>query len=412
MHSGKSVFGATLLVLLISACSDSGQQTQSGMASEATEEVVQGRNGGRLLVDGDFTLELAIFETGVPPEYRAWATRAGDPLPPEAVDLQVRLTRLGGVVDTINFVPQGSMMRGDTVIYEPHSFTVNITAEHDGRRHQWQYDSFEGRTRIEPDMREALGIATEVAGPAVIEETVMAYGQINPNTSGRSQVSARFDGILKAVHVSVGEYVVAGQPLADIESNQSLNSYTIDAPISGLVTERNANAGEQTNGRQLFTILDTSIVWADIAVFPADLDRVAVGAPVEISTARADKPVTGNISMILPSAQANQAVTARVVLNNAEGLLIPGVWLTAHIKVGEFEVPLAVRREALQTFRDFTVVYAQIGDEYEVRMLDLGRQSDEWVEVLGGLSPGTHYVTGNSYILKADVEKSGASHDH
>ena len=45
-------------------------------------------------------------------------------------------------------------------------------------------------------------------------------------------------------------------------------------------------------------------------------------------------------------------------------------------------------------------------------MLDLGRQDDEWVEVLGGLAPGTRYVTTNSYVLKADVEKSGASHDH
>jgi cobalt-zinc-cadmium efflux system membrane fusion protein len=32
--------------------------------------------------------------------------------------------------------------------------------------------------------------------------------------------------------------------------------------------------------------------------------------------------------------------------------------------------------------------------------------------VLGGLEPGTEYVTENSYIIKADIEKSGASHDH
>ncbi len=36
----------------------------------------------------------------------------------------------------------------------------------------------------------------------------------------------------------------------------------------------------------------------------------------------------------------------------------------------------------------------------------------ENVEVLGGLEPGTEYVTGNSYLIKADIEKSGASHDH
>ncbi len=82
------------------------------------------------------------------------------------------------------------------------------------------------------------------------------------------------------------------------------------------------------------------------------------------------------------------------------------------VRIAEHPVPLAVKRSGLQSFRDFTVVYAQIGDEYEVRMLDLGRQDREWIEVLGGLEPGTRYVTENSYVLKADIEKTGATHDH
>ena len=45
-------------------------------------------------------------------------------------------------------------------------------------------------------------------------------------------------------------------------------------------------------------------------------------------------------------------------------------------------------------------------------MLELGRAVGEEIEVLSGISLGTEYVTENSYILKADVEKSGASHDH
>ena len=58
------------------------------------------------------------------------------------------------------------------------------------------------------------------------------------------------------------------------------------------------------------------------------------------------------------------------------------------------------------------MVYALINEEYEVRMLDLGRQDGEWIEVLGGIEIGTRYVTLNSYLVKADIEKSGASHDH
>jgi cobalt-zinc-cadmium efflux system membrane fusion protein len=57
-------------------------------------------------------------------------------------------------------------------------------------------------------------------------------------------------------------------------------------------------------------------------------------------------------------------------------------------------------------------VYAKVGEEYEVRMLELGREAGEWIEVLGGIDLGTVYVTDNSYIIKADIEKSGASHDH
>ena len=80
--------------------------------------------------------------------------------------------------------------------------------------------------------------------------------------------------------------------------------------------------------------------------------------------------------------------------------------------VDQRTVPLAVRTEALQQFRDFRVVFAKVGNTYEVRMLELGREGPEWTEVLGGLKPGTTYAAKNSYVIKADIEKSGASHDH
>ena len=65
-----------------------------------------------------------------------------------------------------------------------------------------------------------------------------------------------------------------------------------------------------------------------------------------------------------------------------------------------------------QCFRDFKVVYANFGQDYEVRMLKLGRSSPEWTEVLSGIKPGTAYVTKGSFLVRADIEKSGAGHDH
>jgi len=41
-----------------------------------------------------------------------------------------------------------------------------------------------------------------------------------------------------------------------------------------------------------------------------------------------------------------------------------------------------------------------------------GQSNGGMIEVLDGLKPGTEYVTGNSFLIKADILKSGASHDH
>ncbi len=404
-----------LLIVFLAACSDPHSENNHGHdehGEHGEEEPEKGPNYGRLLNDGDFTLELAIFETGVPPEYRAWATKNGKALNPDEVDLNIKLTRLGGKVDDINFEAIGEALRGDMVIYEPHSFVVTITATHNDETHRWQYDSFEGRTKIEKAVAEALEIGTSVAGSVVMQKTISVYGQIAANSEKLRNITARFDGAIKSVSVSQGEQVRKGQKLATVESNQSLQLVNITSPINGVISQRSANVGEQTDGRQLFTIIDTRSVWAELSVFPTDLAQVKMGAPVTITDTTSGQTVSGKVSRIDVMAQANQSVNVRVVLDNKKGQLRPGQHVSANITVGEHTAALAVKRSGLQAFRDFTVVYAQIGEEYEVRMLDLGLQAGEWAEVLGGLEPGTRYVSVNSYVIKADIEKSGASHDH
>ena len=404
------------LAIAVAGCTrvDDAQQAQGadGHGGAAEAEPVKGPHRGRMLTDGDFALELAIFETGVPPEFRVWVTDSGAPVRAGDVSLHVTLTRLGDIKDEIGFAAQDDFLRGDMVIYEPHSFVVSIEASYQGQTHRWAYDNFEGRTRIAADVAEASGMSVEDAGPAIIREGVTVYGRVVSDPENVSHVSARFDGVIRAVRASIGEVVEKGQTLAVVEANDSLNNYTITAPISGTVIDRHANPGETTDGRSLFTIVDTSSVWAELAVFPSDRSRVKVGAPVTVRTAIGDISIDGEIALLSPVAGANQSVTARVRLDNTEGLLAAGMYLTGEIEVAQYDVPLAVKRSGLQAFRDFTVVYALIGDEYEVRMLDLGRQDATWVEVLGGLEVGTTYVTTNSYVVKADIEKSGASHDH
>jgi len=414
MNTRIHVLLIAVLGVQLAACGGGNPQTDTTAKGEhgVEAEPEKGPHRGRLLSDGRFTLELSIFETGVPPEFRVWVTEQGQLIKPDDVDLKITLTRLGGRIDNIGFKPQGDFLRGDTVIYEPHSFVVSIEATHQGKTHRWQYDNFEGRTRISPGIAEGFEVKTLAAGPVVLHETVTVYGRIKADPERVRRISARFDGVIKSVYPSLGDTVSEGQSLAEVESNESLRSYTIKAPISGVITLRDANPGEQTGGRRLFTITELSSVWVDLSVFPADRERVHVGLPVTLRAATGGQPAKSTITWVNVLAEASQAVTARAVLDNTHGRFLPGTYITAEVTVGTHSVPLAVKRTGLQAFRDFTVVFAQFGDEYEVRMLELGRQDREWIEVLGGLEPGTRYVSENSYLIKADIEKSGASHDH
>lgn len=380
--------------------------------AERAEETATGPNGGRLLENGDFTLELAIFESGVAPEFHAWAAQAGEPLAPSSVSLTVELARLGGTVDRIDFTPQGEFLRGEQTVEEPHSFDVTVLARHGGREHRFEYASYEGRTTIAADVARDAGIGTSTAGSGSINDELVLYGAIGPDTTRVRQVHARFPGVIRSVTRNVGDAVRAGEALATIESNESLQTYSVTAPIAGTITQRHAAPGEQTDAESLFEIADFSSVWAELDVFSRDRLRLSQGLPVAID-ADSGVTATGSIAYLAPvGTRASQSLTARVVLDNADGRWTPGQFVEGRVTIATTPVELAVPLSALQRFREFDVVFAQVGETYEVRMLTLGRRDANRVEVLGGLAPGTVYVTDNSYLIKADIEKAGASHDH
>lgn len=413
MNTYKSIV-LVVCAAWLCGCEPSVTDSATGRPHEGSAELAEaeGPNGGRLLEDGDFALELEIFESGVPPEFHARAWSAGNAIPPRDVDLTVELTRLGGHVERIGFTPAADFLRGDGTVVEPHSFDVSVVARHAGREHRWSYAAYEGRTTIDADIARASGIVTAVAGPGEIVETLLLYGSIVPDVSRVRQVRARFPGVIRSVTKEIGDTVRAGEALATIESDESLRTYTVVAPIGGVITARHAAPGEQTDADGLYEIADFSTVWAELNVFARDRARLAPGAAVEVR-ADADTAAAGTIAYVAPVGdRASQSVLARVVLDNADGRWTPGRFVEADVTVARTPVALAVPLRALQTFREFDVVFAKVGETYEVRMLTLGRRDARNVEVLGGLAPGTEYVIENSYLVKADIEKSGASHDH
>lgn len=382
-----------------------------GPAAPADDDE-RGPHRGRLLRDGDFALEVTIFEDGVPPQYRLYAYADGQPVPASEVRATIELGRLGGRVDRFAFAPQGEVLVGDGVVVEPHSFDVTVVAEHAGKTHRWAYASYEGRTTIPAEVAAGAGLTVESAGPARLRERLRLQGRIAVDPARHAVLRAAFPGPVREVRVAAGDRVRAGQVLAVLENRDSLRPFTVTAPIDGTVLARHTNVGDVASDQVLFEVGDLGALVADLWAFEGDLARLAPGQPARVM-ARGDLQVDAAVAAVLPQVDATtRTATVRVPLPGAEGRLKPGMAVQAEVVVAEREVPLAVRRIALQRFRDFTVVYARFGDTYEVRMLELGASDDDHVEVLGGLEPGTPYVAEQAFLVRADVEKSGASHDH
>jgi cobalt-zinc-cadmium efflux system membrane fusion protein len=244
----------------------------------ATAEFERGPHRGRMLRDGDFALEITIFEEGVPPEFHVYPYVSGKPMPPSEVKLAIELGRLGNRTDKIAFTTQDDYLKGDQTVVEPHSFDVRVRAERGGKTSEWSYPSYEGRTQISAKAAETAGIKVVKAGPASIQDVIDLSGVISLNEDRSAKVGGRFPGIIKSVTKTVGQSVRAGEVLATIDRNITLQDYSVVSPIDGVVVSRPASIGGTTTADAvLFEIADLSTVWAELHLFGRDRERVKVG---------------------------------------------------------------------------------------------------------------------------------------
>jgi len=402
-----------ILTLLFSSTLFAAGGHGHGHDDHAHDEPPEGPHGGRLLEGDGLNLEITIFESGIPPEMRIYPYLPdGTAVNPDEIEMTVNLNRTGGQQDLIDFSAEAGYLLGDAEVVEPHSFEVEVDAEFNGNDYHWHFESFEGRAEIPERLLAASNIETETAGAKTLVVTNRVYGIVSKAEDKVFHVHAPYAGIVQSVFVQTGDQVKKGQRLLTVRNQQTLQTYTITSPASGEVTMRPVKKGDHTDLGTLVEISDLSSVWVEMSMFPQDIEIIRQGMPVIISDLHDDHAVESTLEYLSPQMTGGHIARARATIENPEGDWRPGMHVMADIIIEKAEVPLAVKRSALQTFRDMPVVFGRFDNVFEVRMVELGRQDKEYVEVLSGLKPGTEYVTNNSYLLKAEVLKDGASHDH
>ena len=263
-----------------------------------------------------------------------------------------------------------------------------------------------GRVELSSKKAKNANLEVATAGPAKINATLQLSGKITPNEDAVANISARYPGVVKAVYKRLGDRVQKGEVLAMIESNDSLRDYQVNSEISGTIIKKEVTVGEVTReDKPIFTVADLSTVWVDFSVFPQDFRRLKEGQIVQISYAD-NLRAKGRITYLAPVASENtQSMLARALVQNPDGLLRPGLFVTGEISVEEIEAPVAVRPSAIQSVKEKTVVFVAEDTAFEARAVELGSSNSDYVQILSGLNAGDRYVAENSFLLKAELGK-------
>ncbi len=288
---------------------------------------------------------------------------------------------------------------------------------HEGADHGHAHGEEEGHgkaIKLTDKQRENAKLTIEAAGPAGIKQMLVLNGIIQPNEEKTVAVLPRFGGVVRTMAKRLGDSVKKGEIVAKIESNESLTQYDIQAPVDGTVIERSGTLGEfAATDKRLMVISDLSDVWVDLRVYSQDFSKLKLGQKVDIDLPGHGEPHSATISYLSPIGVTDtQSMVARAVVGNDDGGFLPGLFVTGHVLISEQPAIVAVKQSALQYVDGKPVVFVEDADGFEKREVELGLKDETMVEILFGVLPGDKVVTGNSFILKAELGKSEAEHVH
>ena len=393
-----------------------------------------------MLESDGLELEVTIYESGVPPQFRIYAYEDGEPIAIDGIELTIYLHRLGGRVDEFSFKPEGEYLRGEQVVEEPHSFDVDVMADKGGVSYAWDYASHETRVDLSAPAAEQAGIEVREAGEQRITQTISLRGEIVLNADAVAHIVPRVHGIVREVNKRLGDHVEADEVIAVLESRELVEAksndiaaeqrlelaaanfarvealkakgisseedylkakqqlaeaeiehrktearlyafgltqeqvenvsrepdtqfaiYELKAPFAGTVIEKHITQGELVDeDSDVYVLADLGTVWVDLTVYQSDASKIRAGQPVTVSFRGEIPDAMGVIDYISPVVdQATRTATARAVLDNPDGLLRPGLFVTAELIEHEAAVSVAVTTEAIQNVRGWSAVFVR-----------------------------------------------------
>jgi Cu(I)/Ag(I) efflux system membrane fusion protein len=308
--------------------------------------------------------------------------------------------------------------------------------------------------RIDPGVQQNVGIRTAVVEVSQLTDPLRATATLTWDLRRESVVSARVDAIIIQLHVKAPfESVRRGQPLAtvlapawssaiaeaqtleeaDSAAAKSLHtaamqrlrllglsdtrlgrdgSVVLLAPSDGVVREVLVREGQAVAADMpLFRVNGTATVWLEAAIPQASVGGIGPGTKVEATlSAMPGRRFAGEVEALLPQIEpTSRTQWARIVLNNPDGRLVPGMFAELTLQsAGAEQVPLIPAAALIATGDDSRVIVMRSDGGFEPVRVRTGRSGGGRIEILEGLQGGEHIVTSGQFLIDSEASLSGA----
>ena len=203
--------------------------------------------------------------------------------------------------------------------------------------------------------------------------------------------------------------------------------HSIRAAIEGVVVQREVTLGELVgpDRESLMVLADATNLWVLVDVPEAKLLRVHSGAKAWVGVGSGSEPrakrFEGSVTFISPFVDPTTRTAQVRIEVPAEGMgLRPGMFAQAEIteqdpNESDPTPVIAVPEDALQTVESGPALFVSVKEEpntFAKRAVTIGRAVGGLVPVFSGLAEGEEYVSEGSFILKAELGKGAAAHEH
>lgn len=312
----------------------------------------------------------------------------------------------------------------------------------------------EGGISIAPGTRQNLGIRTVEVERGRLAGTISVPGTIGWDLRREHVISARVDAVVDRLFVKAPyEPVRAGQSLASIlapawstalaearaleqassTTAQALQSaarerlrvlgvppgatmrdgrIVLTAPVNGVVREIGVREGQAApTGTLLFRINGTETVWLEAAIPQAALGDIAPGTPVQARVSTVPGRVfEGRVETLLPQIETtSRTQQARVVLDNPDGVLAPGMFAQITLQPADrAERPLVPSDAVIGGGSQARVIVMEGDGRFRPLVVQTGRSGGGFTEILSGLEGGERVVASGQFLIDSEANLSGA----